>query len=103
MAPGICSMAECSTTAADIGCGCSESEWCGCGLLRDSDARRLECQGKTRTEFSAATVGVDLGMTDRGYLLRARLSTRGRKQGPPVSRNSHHMISVELLEVARRS
>jgi 2-alkyl-3-oxoalkanoate reductase len=29
------------------------------GLLRDSDARRIECQGKTRTEFSAATVGVD--------------------------------------------
>src|SRR5262249_1468383 len=44
------------------------------GLLRDSDARRIECQGKTRTEFSAATVGVDPGMTDRGYLLRARLN-----------------------------
>ena len=31
----------------------------GCGLLRDSDARRVERQGKTRPEFSAATVGVD--------------------------------------------
>ena len=31
---------------------------CGCGLLRNSDARRIECQGKTRTAFSAATVGM---------------------------------------------
>jgi hypothetical protein len=29
------------------------------GLLRDSDARSIERQGKTRTEFSAALVGVD--------------------------------------------
>jgi nucleoside-diphosphate-sugar epimerase len=59
MAPGVCSLAECSTAAADIGGGGAESEWCGCGVLRDADARRLECQGKTRTVFSAATVGVD--------------------------------------------
>src|SRR4030095_407016 len=60
MAPCVCSMAECSTAAAGISYGCSEKGWwCGCGLLRDSDARRIECQSKTRTEFSAATVGVD--------------------------------------------
>src|SRR5512147_500795 len=64
MAPCVCSMAECSTAAAHIGGGCSESEWCGCGLLRDSDARRIECQGKTRTEFSSATIGV--GFTSTG-------------------------------------
>src|SRR3954454_19207487 len=42
------------------GTGCSEKIWWrGCGLLRDSDTRRIECQGKTRPEFSAATIGVD--------------------------------------------
>src|SRR5947207_7904252 len=60
MAPCVCSMAECSTTAAGISWGCSERGWwCGCGLRRDSDARRVERQGKTRPEFSAATAGVD--------------------------------------------
>src|SRR4029453_12772173 len=60
MAPCVCSMAECSTTAAGIRWGCSENGWwCGFGLLRDSDARRIECQGKTRTGFSAETVGAD--------------------------------------------
>jgi len=57
-------MAERSTAAADISWGCSEKRWwCGCGLLWDSDARRIEYQGKTRTEFSGATVGV--GWTDK--------------------------------------
>ena len=48
-----------ATTAADISCGRAEDERRRCGVLRDSDARRVEREGETRADVPAATVGVD--------------------------------------------
>src|SRR5262245_60876974 len=89
MAPCVRSMVECSTAATAIGRGCSEGEWCGSGLLRDEDARRIECQGKARAELRAATVGVERRHR-RSVMMGERMDTshegRERVSRAPIPR-----------------
>src|SRR5262245_34733734 len=97
-------MAECSHTAADISRGCSENQWwCGCGLLRDANARRVEREGETRTEFSVASAGmdgrVDLVCLTGGICASAEI----HKQEQRSSNDEHEIRSGNHTGFGRRS
>ena len=54
-----CPYSKCSASATRVDRESSESGGRRRSLLRYKAARRIECQGETRTEFSAAAIGVD--------------------------------------------